>query len=55
MLGSIKNPQIFSIDFTKPWWHLILKQKGICFLILAMASLMQIFILLMQGSVALDS
>ncbi len=44
MFGTIKNPTIFNIDFTKPWWHLILKQKGVYGLILFMATLMQIFV-----------
>jgi ABC-type multidrug transport system fused ATPase/permease subunit len=44
MFGTIKNPKIFTLDFTRPWWHLILKQKGTYLLILAVTALMQIFV-----------
>lgn len=43
MFGTLKNPQVFSIDFTKPWWYLVLKQKGVFFLLLILAAAMQIF------------
>lgn len=41
--GKINNPKIFPIDFTKPWWYLILRQKGILLLLMLAASLTQIF------------
>lgn len=44
VFGTIKNPKTFPVDFTKPWWSLILKQKGTFFLILTMTTLMQIFV-----------
>lgn len=44
MFGTIKNPKIFNIDFAKPWWHVILRQKGVYCLILLMAMLLQIFV-----------
>ncbi len=40
---KIKNPTIFPIDFTKPWWQLIAYQKGTCFCILAMTAIYQVF------------
>ena len=44
MLRTVKNPKIFPIDFTKPWWHLIVKQKGDFSLLIGVTTLMQIFV-----------
>lgn len=53
MFGTIKNPQVSQIDFSKPWWYLILRQKGTCFLIFTTSALMQVFTTLIPFLVAL--
>jgi ABC-type multidrug transport system fused ATPase/permease subunit len=50
---TIRTFQIFPIDFTKPWWHLILKQKFTCFLILTITASMQIFTTIVPFLIAL--
>ncbi len=53
MIGKIKDPKIFPIDFAQPWWRLIFKQKGVFFLLLIVAALMQIFLTVSPFLVAL--
>lgn len=44
LFGKIRNSKVFCIDFSRPWWRLIWKQKGIFGLILFMTMTMQIWI-----------
>jgi ABC-type multidrug transport system fused ATPase/permease subunit len=46
MFGQIRQPKLFSIDFAKPWWHLLFKQKAIFLLILLVTACMQAFLTL---------
>lgn len=43
MLKAFKTIAIFSIDFTKPWWLLIMRQKWVFLTILTVVTIIQVF------------
>ncbi|HEX2579875.1 MAG TPA: ABC transporter ATP-binding protein [Rhabdochlamydiaceae bacterium] len=47
MFGQIRHPKLFSVDFTRPWWRLLFKQKTVFFLILLVTACFQVFLTLL--------